>query len=176
MRRVIFFVLFLFSPNEQRAGGGGGERCQTFFFFFFPCSADHERDWPPCKVVFSGLATNALKMRNSNNNNKKGLRLHSVCNSILLLLCLMMYCNILSSLFFWCPCMVINVSVQYNGGLLTDIILLTQCYHHKQYFGKIKNDYFLKNELFFKDPEGVNSRSARPSANCTYWLYSKACK
>ena len=23
-----------------------------FFFFFFPCSADHERDWPPCKVVF----------------------------------------------------------------------------------------------------------------------------
>ena len=24
-------------------------------------SADHERDWPPCKVVFFGLATNALK-------------------------------------------------------------------------------------------------------------------
>ena len=48
---------FFFSPNGQRArGGGGGEgRCQTFFFlFFFPCSADHERDWPPCKVVFSG--------------------------------------------------------------------------------------------------------------------------
>ena len=29
---------------------------------------------------------------------------------------------------FWCPCMEINnVSVQYNGGLLLDIILLTQC-------------------------------------------------
>ena len=27
-------------------------RCQTFSFSFFPCSADHERDWPPCKVVF----------------------------------------------------------------------------------------------------------------------------
>ena len=26
--------------------------------------------------------------------------------------------------------MAINVSVQYNGGLLPDIILLTQCYHH----------------------------------------------
>ena len=26
--------------------------------------------------------------------------------------------------------MVINVSVQYNGGLLPDIILLTQCYYH----------------------------------------------
>ena len=25
--------------------------------------------------------------------------------------------------FFWCPCMAINVSVQYNGGLLLDIIL-----------------------------------------------------
>ena len=36
-----------------------------------------------------------------------------------------------SSLFFWCPCMAINVSVQYNGGLLPDIILLTQCYYHR---------------------------------------------
>ena len=26
--------------------------------------------------------------------------------------------------------MAINVSVQYNGGLLLDIILLTQCYYH----------------------------------------------
>ena len=33
------------------------------------CSADHERDWPPCKVVFFGLATNALNVRNNNNNN-----------------------------------------------------------------------------------------------------------
>ena len=31
---------------------------------------------------------------------------------------------------FWCPCMAINVSVQYDGGLLPDIILLTQCYYH----------------------------------------------
>ena len=26
-------------------------------------------------------------------------------------------------MFFWCPCMVINVNVQYNGGLLPDIKL-----------------------------------------------------
>ena len=26
--------------------------------------------------------------------------------------------------------MAINASVQYNGGLLPDIILLTQCYYH----------------------------------------------
>ena len=31
-------------------------------------------------------------------------------------------------MFFWCPCMAINVNVQYNVGLLPDIILLTQCY------------------------------------------------
>ena len=31
--------------------------------------------------------------------------------------------------YHWWLCMVINISVQYNGGLLPDIILLTQgCY------------------------------------------------
>ena len=39
--------------------------------------------------------------------------------------------SVLSLLFFWCPCMAINVSVQYNGGPLPDIILLTQCYFHR---------------------------------------------
>ena len=29
-------------------------------------------------------------------------------------------------IFFWCPCMAINVNVQYNGGFLLDIILWTQ--------------------------------------------------
>ena len=29
----------------------------------FPCSA--ERDWSPCKVVFFGLATNTLNVRNN---------------------------------------------------------------------------------------------------------------
>ena len=33
---------------------------------------------------------------------------------------------------FWCPCMTIIVSVQYNRGLLPDIILLTQCYYHRR--------------------------------------------
>ena len=31
----------------------------------------------------------------------------------------------------WCPCMAVNVSVQYDGGLLSDIVLLTQCYYHR---------------------------------------------
>ena len=57
---------------------------------------------------------------------------NSLCNSILLLPCLMFYwiVSVLFLLFFWYPCMAINVSVQYNGGFLPDIILLTQCYYH----------------------------------------------
>ena len=47
---------------------GGGYAARLFILFSFPCSADHERDWPPCKVVFFGLATNTLNVRNSNNN------------------------------------------------------------------------------------------------------------
>ena len=45
-------------------GGGGGYAARLFLLFSFPCSADHERDWPPCKVVFFGLATNTLNVRN----------------------------------------------------------------------------------------------------------------
>ena len=32
---------------------------------------------------------------------------------------------------FWCPCMAINIRVQYNGGLLLDIILLALSYYHR---------------------------------------------
>ena len=39
--------------------------------------------------------------------------------------------SVLFLLFVWCLCMAINVSVQYNGGLLPDIIRLTQCYYHR---------------------------------------------
>ena len=48
---------------------GGGYAARLFILFYFPCSADHERDWPPCKVliVFFGLATNTLNVRNNNN-------------------------------------------------------------------------------------------------------------
>ena len=61
MRHVIFI---LFSPfdNEQR---GRGCATRRFLLAFFPYSADHERDWPPCKVVFFGLATNTLHVRNN---------------------------------------------------------------------------------------------------------------
>ena len=35
-------------------------------------------------------------------------------------------------MFYWCPCMAINVNVQYNGGFLPDIKLWTQCYLHRE--------------------------------------------
>ena len=56
-----------------------------------------------------------------------------VIRSILLLPCVMVYyvVSVLFLMFFWCPYMAINVSVQYNGGLLPNIILLTQCYFHR---------------------------------------------
>ena len=45
---------FFFLPTSS-VGGGGGMHCQTFSFVFsFPCSADHERDLPPCREFFSG--------------------------------------------------------------------------------------------------------------------------
>ena len=50
---------------------------------------------------------------------------------IVILPYLMMYYIGFVLFFVWCLCMAINVSVQYNGGLLPDIILLTQCYYHK---------------------------------------------
>ena len=33
--------------------------------------------------------------------------------------------------YVWWLCMVMNISVQYNGGPLPDIILLTQGYYHR---------------------------------------------
>ena len=46
--------------------------------------------------------------------------------------------------FVWWSRMAIDIRVQYNDGLLPDIILLTQCYYDrgKQCFGEIKNGVF----------------------------------
>ena len=76
-------------------------------------------------------------MEKKNEKKKEALSLQPIKtidkNSILLLPYWMLYytVSVLFLLFVWCPCMAINVSVQYNGGLLLDIILLTQCYYHR---------------------------------------------
>ena len=79
------------------------------------------------------LLTHGYYHRGTRLNTMQWLCLYSLCNTISLLPCLMVYyiVSVLFSMFFWCPCMAINVSVQYNGGLLPDIILLTQCYYHR---------------------------------------------
>ena len=52
--------------------------------------------------------------------------------SIIVLYLSLLFDDVLFCLpFCWCPCMAINVSVQYDGGFLPDIILLTQCYYHR---------------------------------------------
>ena len=51
----------------------------------------------------------------------------TMCDGVLLYIL-----SVLFLLFFWCPCMAISVSVQYNCGLLLDIILSTQCYFHRR--------------------------------------------
>ena len=72
-------------------------------------------------------------LRGTRLNTMHGLCAYNLYNSILLLHCLMVYYIVsgLFLLFFWCPCMASNVSVQYNGGFPPDIILLTQCYYHR---------------------------------------------
>ena len=51
--------------------------------------------------------------------------------------------------------MAINISVQYNDGLLLDIVLLTQGYY-QQCYGEIKNElFFLRTRaeiLLFEPP------------------------
>ena len=78
------------------------------------------------------LLTRLLPLGNRVKYHVVALYLYSLGNSILLLPCVIVYyiVSVLFLLFFWCPCMTINVSVQYNGGLLPDVILLTQCYFH----------------------------------------------
>ena len=74
-----------------------------------------------------------MKRRVSSSNNARRTATHITTKSMLLLPCLMMYYifSVLFLLFVWCPCMAINVSVQYNGGLLPGIILLPECYCHR---------------------------------------------
>ena len=117
---------FIYFLRTSSVGGGGGGVCsQTFSFVLFSLFSRPRVGLAIVLSSFFGLATNnTLNVRNNNNN----------INSILLLRCLMAYdiISVLFLLFFWCPCMAINnVSVQHNGGLLPDIILLTQCGPHR---------------------------------------------
>ena len=80
MFRVIF-ILFYFLRTSSAGGGGGGCAARRFLLFLIPCSADHEQDWPPCKVVFPGLATNTLNVRNNNYRDSADSQMKRVINN-----------------------------------------------------------------------------------------------
>ena len=64
-----------------------------------------------------------MKRRVSNSNNARRTATHITTKYVIT--------TMFDLLFGWCPCMAINVSLQYNGGLLPGIILLPQCYYHR---------------------------------------------
>ena len=55
---ALFFIFYLFifflRTSSVRGGGWGGYAARLFLDFSFSRAADHERDRPRCKVVFSG--------------------------------------------------------------------------------------------------------------------------
>ena len=66
--RPVFYFYFIssilyYSILLIAAWGGGEGAARLSIFYFFPCPTDYEQDWPQCKVVFFGLATNTLNLR-----------------------------------------------------------------------------------------------------------------
>ena len=57
-----FYFVFV---RTSSVGGGGG---RFSLFFYFSCLADHERDWPVCKVVFRVANQYVEYVRNNNIN------------------------------------------------------------------------------------------------------------
>ena len=64
-----------------------------------------------------------MKRRVSNPNNARRKATHITTRYVIT--------TMFDLLFVWCPCMAINVSVQFDGGLLPGIILLPRCYYHR---------------------------------------------
>ena len=55
--------------------GGGGEGAAILpFLFSFPCSADHKRDWPPCKLKYLSRVGNRYHNNNNTLNEKNNTR------------------------------------------------------------------------------------------------------
>ena len=73
-------------------------------------------------------------------------------------------------MFIWCPYMAINVNVQYNGGFLPDIILLTQCYVEFSTIStlesviSVSSDYLCIN--WYGSSLGVYTRVGVPRLQC----------
>ena len=82
---------------------------------------------PPNKCISKAATCHANSTVQAASNN-----ISAVLVSIIVLKLSLLFDDVLFCFpFCWCPCMAINVSVQYDGGFLPDIILLTQCYYHR---------------------------------------------
>ena len=81
MRRVIsFFNLLIFPERAARRGGAGGGGEGAAILFFFPVQQTTSGIGHRVKVVFFGLATNALNVRNNNNNNNNCCCQNDMCH------------------------------------------------------------------------------------------------
>ena len=116
--------IYFFSPNGQRGTLGEGVRCQTFYLVFSMFSTPRAGLATNLyKIVFFGLATNTLNVRE--------IAYETVYYYYPVWRCTCYIISVLLLLFVSCPCTAINISVQYNDGLLPDILLLTHCYYHR---------------------------------------------
>ena len=113
----------------------------------FFCPADHVPDWQPRVLLgmVEARSVNVKKTKKTKTTTNNGVLyclwimktlIMVLCSavrvSIIVLYLSLLFDDVLFCLpFCWCPCMAINVSVQYDGGFLPDIILLTQCYYHR---------------------------------------------
>ena len=139
MRHVIYIYFLRTSSVGGGGGGGEGGGCaarilfySTVFSLFSTPQAGLATNL--CEVVFFGLAANTLNVRET-----------AYETVYYYLPCLIVYyiVSVLLFLLVWCPCTAINVSVQYNGGLLPAIILLTQCYYLRGTRLNVMKSFFL---------------------------------
>ena len=100
---------------SERAAEGWGVFGQTFLFFiFFPLQQTTSEIGHRVKYFFRVGNQYAECHPSDPRRNVQAYRVFCLC-------------------FVWCPCMAINVIVQYNGGFLPDILLLTQAPTFVQY-------------------------------------------
>ena len=80
--------------------------------------------------VQNGWEENTHTLRGSKQNDTtSGESVETPCSGFLFIAFVMYIATTMCDGVLHCLCMVINISVQYNGGLLPDIILLTQGYY-----------------------------------------------
>ena len=79
-QKLEYFLSIPINMDEQR-GGGGGYAARLFLLFSYSSSADHERDWPPCKVVFFWVGNQYVRNNNNDSNSRNALKQGNLCRT-----------------------------------------------------------------------------------------------